>query len=165
MKTLCCLVVLLVLALPPLSAQDSSSTSAISYAKLGFSLTPPESTQPGVGLFVMAFLPLLHGFSPNVSVMVDPFPSTLQDYDRKMMQTEFKREQLTAISQEVQPDHLLYEYHGIMDGKNLHFYARALKRNDAVYLITATDLEQDWPADRDTLIHSVASFVFTAQHP
>jgi len=152
--------VLLVLVIPSLRAQDS----LVTYSAAGFSFSPPESQQPATGKVVIAFLPASQGFSPNVNVMIQPYPASLRDYDQ-LTQAQFKQGDVSVVTQEVADDHLLYEYKGNIRGRSLHFYARALKRDSSVYLITATDLEQNWAEDKEALVHSVASFVLSPKHP
>ncbi|MCI2282468.1 hypothetical protein L3081_02480 [Colwellia sp. MSW7] len=65
---------------------------------------------------------------------------------------------LSIISLEEKDNSITFEYKGTMQGFDLHWYAKAVKKDNHVYLVTATGAENDWDVDKEILIPNVNSF-------
>ena len=120
----------------------------------------PQTTAYGT-LAAFLYLPPTQGFAPNVNVLIQDVPNPIQEY-ADLSKQQFKSANLTVLN-----DHLVgdgewaCEYSGNMQGKDLHFYARALKKGDKVYLVTATAALDQWDSVFPKLKSCVDSFAFT----
>jgi hypothetical protein len=120
----------------------------------------PQTNAYGT-LAAFLYLPPSQGFAPNVNVLIQDVPNTIKEY-ADMSKEQFKTVNLTVLN-----DHLVgdgewaCEYSGNMQGKDLHFYARALKKGDKVYLITGTATPDQWDSAFPKLKSCVDSFTFT----
>ncbi|MCR8921359.1 hypothetical protein NO559_01160 [Dasania sp. GY-MA-18] len=112
----------------------------------------PAGSQP-----LQMFLPPSNGFAANVNVQIQAYPGSIDDYI-KLSEAQFKQMGLTIVSSSKNDDTLHFEYSGNMNGQNLHFYAKAVKRGSYFYLATATDSKINWPMNKSKLIQSVNSF-------
>ena len=92
----------------------------------------------------MMFLPAVDGFAANVNVQIQPYPGTIQDYvalSVKQCDTAgFKVLQQKATEKAA----AVIEYTGQMQGRQLHWYARAEKSAGKVYIATATAADEQW---------------------
>ena len=53
---------------------------------------------------------------------------------------------------------LFFEFKGNTKGQNYHWYAKAVKHLQHVYLVTATDSQQNWDSHKQQLMSVVNSF-------
>lgn len=97
-----------------------------------------EGAQP-----LQMFLAPVDGFAANVNVQIQPYAESLQDY-KKLSDAQFEEFGLKVISSVMKDDVLFFEYSGAMGGRQLYFYAKAVKKDGYVYLATATDLQAQW---------------------
>lgn len=134
--------------------------SLLKNTTLGFSMTPPETEEVKDGVVAMLFLPVKNKFGANVNVMVQTFQGTMDEYN-EITQKQFKEMKLRVIESKIDKECIKYEYAGMQNGMDLHFYAKSWKKGDKVYLITATGLEIDWADQKDVLMKSVNSFRFS----
>jgi hypothetical protein len=102
-------------------------------------------------------LPVVDGFGANVNIQVQEYDGTLEGYD-KISRDQFKQAGLRVITANINGDTLTIEYVGKMSSYELHWYARAIKRGQRIYLATATSLETRWASQGSTLMKSVNSF-------
>lgn len=102
-------------------------------------------------------LPAKDGFSPNVNVQIQAYKGTIQEY-KALSLSQFEQLGLTVFSADVVDNMISFEYAGSMMGFNLHWYARAFKKGDHIYLVTATGAEQEWEKEKQKLISNVNSF-------
>jgi hypothetical protein len=106
-----------------------------------FSIEPLENCQT-----VAMAMPMTDGFTPNVTVQIQPYPGTVDDYvalsKQQFTQVGFKliREARRGKSGWV------VEYRGTMADRSLHWYAKAELRQKKAYLATAAALESQWPS-------------------
>lgn len=69
----------------------------------------------------------------------------------------------TVLKRTVSKDAIVYEYKGGFQGRELHWYAKAIKKGDAVFLATAVALDSSWEKQKAELIKSVDSLKLTAE--
>ena len=127
--------------------------------KYGFQIDPldaPPSNAPAQAL--MTFLPPKNNFAANVNVQIQPYSEGIKHYIT-LSEGQFKQAGLQVISEKQNADNeWVCEYSGDLQGRVLHFYSRAIFRGNKIYLITATDLNQDWNEDSMALKKCVDSF-------
>ena len=138
------------------AAQDSKDTFVSK--SLGVSIEPP-AVQGSAGYLVAAFsTPLQDGFSANVNVQRQEFRQSIDAYD-ELTKAQFVQAGFTVVKRERRGEReIVYEYTGQLQGRALHWYARAVAATPHVYLITATALDSSWPAQKAMLVRSVESF-------
>lgn len=124
---------------------------------LRYAFTPPAFSEDGTGTVFFHFLPIQGQFAPNINCMAQSFEGTLADYDT-ISRNEFKQLKMTLLASEQHDDHLTYEYHGRQQGLEMHWYTKAYKRGDKIYLITATGLHDKWEEHAKALVPAVDSF-------
>jgi len=149
----------LALATFVLSATASDSTNRLNFAAAGFSIAPLESS-PGSTPYqaLMMMLPVTDNFAANVNVQIQPYPGTLDEYTTLTLQ-QFKDAEMKVIQQKrLSKSVQLFEYSGEMQGKSLHWYARAEKFGDKVYLATATSTADQWRKEGPKLRDCIDSF-------
>jgi hypothetical protein len=98
------------------------------------------------------------GFAANVNVQIQTYVSTIDDYlalsVRQCGTAGFKLLQQKTIDKSV----AVLEYTGEMQGRLLHWYARAEKSAGKVYLVTATAADEQWSKVAPQLKACVDSF-------
>ena len=125
---------------------------------LGFEISSPEVKEfSGAYQSSMFYLPVVDGFGANVNIQVQEFEGTLEDYD-KLSKDQFKQAGIRVISSQISNDILTIEYSGKLSSYEMHWYARAIKKGQRVYLATATALQTRWTIQGPILIKSVDSF-------
>jgi hypothetical protein len=110
------------------------------------------NTQP-----LIMSLPASEGFAPNINIQIQKYPNSLDDY-AKLSTSQFKQFKFKIIQNEKIKDALIFEYSGTMQGRKLHWYSMAYKKEDNVFLITATSTESQWKTQKEKLIGCVKSF-------
>jgi hypothetical protein len=124
----------------------------------GFEISPPEAKEfSGMYQTSMFYLPTIDGFGANVNIQIQEYDGTLQEYE-KTSRDQFKQAGINVLSANVNADNLTIEYSGKMGGYELHWYARATKKAERIYLVTATSLETRWNSQSTVLKKSVDSF-------
>jgi len=86
---------------------------------------------------LMMYLPPSDGFSPNVNIQKQFYEGTLQEYSVLSIK-QFKQMRFELINSKVTDKFLTFEYKGSIQGRNLYWYAKVYKKDDIVYLVTAT---------------------------
>ena len=127
---------------------------------LGISMEAPivkDAKNPNYQIAIF-FLPASENFSANVNIQKQQFAESLEAYDRLTM-GQFKQHNVTVLNHALKGNDLRYEYKGDMQGRTLHWYARAVKTGQHVYLVTATGLDSQWEQQKPSLIRSVDSFM------
>ncbi len=127
--------------------------------ELGITMVPPTVEPTFEQAFTVCgfYFPSSNGFSANVNVQYQPFYDSIAAFD-KLSSNQFDQLQFTILNRSLSTDSVTYEYCGLFQGRNLHWYSVAKKLNTKIYLITATALESDWGKLSDTLRNSVDSF-------
>jgi hypothetical protein len=129
------------------------------FSTQNFTIKAPSGIGNGQGVVTMIFLPAKNGFAGNVNVMIQEYAGTILEYN-DLSQSQFKQMGLSIIEVKLNTDSVIYEYEGKSGQHELHWYSRAIKRDNRMYLITATSLLADWPGQKEALIQSVDSFKF-----
>ena len=121
------------------------SPGRLHFKTTGFSIEPLE-TPPGrtPHQALMMFLPASDGFAPNVNVQVQPYAGTIGEYAalsrKQFVAAKFKPIKETRLGKAA----VLLEYSGKLQGRSLHWYAKAVSTGTTVYLATATATETQW---------------------
>jgi len=140
----------------PCAAVDSEPR--LQFKANGFSIAPLEGTADTASYqAVMMFLPVSDQFAPNVNVQIQPYNGTAQEY-ANLSKQQFKAGSFTVESEKVTQTAVLWEYSGLLQGRKLHWYARAELGKGKVYLVTATATEAQWQTVAAKLKACVDSF-------
>lgn len=125
-------------------ALGGEPTGRITFRNAGFSIAPLDEPARGTVQVLVMCLAASDGFAPNVNVQVQPYADTLDAY-AALSRTQFKDAGMKILSEtKPTPASISFEYTGTFQGKALHWYARVLKKNQVVYLTTATCTETQW---------------------
>lgn len=136
----------------------SAQTNALDFPKSGFTIPALDGGTSAAGSQPLTMMiPAVNGFSSNVNVQIQAYPSSIEDY-KALSEAQFKQMGIQAINSEVQGDSYFIEYEGVMNGHNLHFYSKAIKKGNLVYLATATALSSSWESDKEQLTKVVDGF-------
>ncbi|WP_077340845.1 hypothetical protein [Pseudocolwellia agarivorans] len=134
------------------------NASTLVFPESGFSIESLDAKPSAIGSQpLQMLLPAQNGFSANVNVQVQPYKGTITEY-KQLSEAQFKQIGITLISKKEMGNTLIIEYSGTMQGQELHWYAKAVKKGDHVYLITATDNKNNWEQHKEQLINNVNSF-------
>lgn len=135
-----------------------AETNTVVCENAGFSIKMLDKPVSCASSPFMMSLPSVNGFAPNVNVQIQPYSGSIDDY-KKLSTGQFSLMGLEVISISSSGNELYFEYAGSLAGMNLHFYAKAIKNGDYVYLATATDTKTGWPQSFEKLKSVVDSFV------
>ena len=150
---------ILFLATLALSLPAADSTNRLRFRVAGFSIAPLESS-PGDNAYqaLMMFLPATARFAANVNVQIQHYEGTIEEYT-KLTLKQFEDAGIKVIEQkQTGKSAVIFEYSGKIEGRSLHWYARAEKTGTHVYLTTATATQEDWPKQAGQLKTCVDSF-------
>jgi hypothetical protein len=155
-KILClCSSFALLLALPC----AGESTNRLHFPAAGFSIAPldiPPGESPQQALAM--YLPTSDGFAAYVNVQIQPYTGTIEGYIA-LTSKQFKSAGIKVLQEKTLTKSVaLFEYTGKVEGRPLHWYARAEKSGDAVYLVTATATPQQWSKESARLKSCVDGF-------
>lgn len=154
---------LLVFAVVAAIAHAAGPAGRLHFEAAGFSIVPLNGASETESYqVVMMFLPPTEGFSPNVSVMVQPFGGTIEEYI-SLSRQQFGGSGLTVLTERASDSEVAWEYAGVLSGSRLHWFARAVLRDGKAYLITATATEAQWRTVSAELKACVESF--TLENP
>jgi len=140
-------------------AADAQPANRLHFPLSGYSIAaleekPAKSPQQAL----IMFLPATEDFAPNVNVQIQPYAGTMDDYIaltmRQLDKANFKLLQKNVLGKAI----AVIEYTGEMNGRALHWYARAEKLAGKVYLVTATATEAQWNEVAPRLKACVDSF-------
>jgi len=140
-------------------AVNAESTNRMHFPLTGFSIAPLEAPlEKATQQSIMMFLPATGGFAPNVSVQIQPYDGSIKDYSALSLK-QFESAGLKVIKPtEPKGSFVTFEYRGKMEGRTLHWYAKAEKTKGRVYLVTATAPEEHWTTVAPQLKACVDSF-------
>jgi hypothetical protein len=127
------------------TAAHGQSAKPLHFPGAGFSIAPLDSA-PGDAMIqpLIMCLPAREGFAANVNVQIQPYKGKLDDYS-SLTVAQLKGAGLTLLQYKaVGKTAVTYEYNGTMQGRVLHYYQRAEKSGDSVYLTTATAPDNQW---------------------
>ena len=124
-----------------------------------FEIKSPAFSQKNVpaGLITMFFLPAYDNFTANILVQKQHFPANLDAY-KQMLIKQTKSLNHTVIHDSINGNILLFEYKGMQNNREFHWYAKASKHGDYMYLVTGTSTENGWSVQADIIRNSVNSF-------
>ena len=95
-------------------------------------------------VLLVMFLPATVDFAGSVNVQIQPYTGTIEEYTTLTLK-QFKNAGLKIIEQKkAGKSGVVFEYNGKLQGRSLHWYARAEKSGGQVYLATATATEEEW---------------------
>ncbi len=156
MKKLTILFLLVAFTFPYLVADETEAK--LHFKKNGFSIAPLEGKSSNMSYQVLAMLlPPSEGFSPNVNIQIQMYGGTIQEY-AKLSGSQFKSFKLNIVSEKIGKTSVLWEYAGVLQGSAMHWYAKAVKVEGKVYLVTATATESQWSKVSGKLKACVNSF-------
>lgn len=134
--------------------------SSLVYEKNGFTINALEGEvgDEPYQVLIMFLPPTADGFTPNVNVQIQPFAGTMADYTTlSKQQIEGAGWKLLNLSTPGK-DVITLEFAGEAQGFAFHWYAKAVKNGDRVYLVTATASENYWAELAGQLKSTVDSF-------
>ena len=136
----------------------SINAGTLVFEQSGYSIKSLDSPPPLAGVQpLQMLLPAVNGFSANVNVQIQPYNGTLPQY-KDISDSQFKQYGFKPILSKINSDNITFEYTGSMSGKKLHWYSKAYKKGDFIYLVTATEQEDNWSKTKIQLISVVESF-------
>ena len=141
-----------------LSMSAADSTVRLRFPVTGFSIAPLE-VAPGdkTCQALVMFLPATGDFAGNVNVQIQPYSGTIEEYTTLTL-NQFKNASVKVIEQrKTGKSGVVFEYNGELQGRALHWYARAEKTGGHVYLATATATEEEWAGQGAKLRNCVDS--------
>ena len=126
---------------------------------LGISIEPPAHGDTENPSYTVAqfFLPHLNGFSANVNIQKQHYPDSLESYE-ELSKGQFEEMGMKILTSTRSDTELFFAAHVVLQGNDLHFYARAIKKGDAIFLATGTTLHTDWESQKEAITASVKSF-------
>jgi len=138
------LLLIILLFSPPVYAAD-------------YQFTPPEFPPDRSGLQFQYYLPLEDKFASNVNLVSQEHVGSLEVYDQ-ITRAQLEHFSFEVLHSEIRDGEIVYEYRGELKGRRMHWYQRALKRGDTIYLITASFPQSRAATDGPILRASVDSF-------
>jgi hypothetical protein len=156
----------LLLAFLPLIARSQSDTGLLRFESEGFTINSEGfgvkrsdiGSVAGQSPTAVLFLQPTGGFAPNVNVLIQDFPNSINDYV-SLTKKEFDSAGIKVLNERMaSANEWVVEYAGTLSGRSLHWYARAVKNGDKVYLTTATATPEQWTQVSSKLIQCVDSF-------
>lgn len=103
------------------------------------------------------YLSSQNDFAANVNVQVQQFSGKIEDY-KNISEDQFKQASLKIIQSSIEGETYTVEYSGKMNQYDLHWFAKAFRQKNKVYLVTGTGLEKSWKVQGPVLMQSVNSF-------
>jgi hypothetical protein len=155
MKKIIPLALAALLVVPCMAADDDSR---LQFRVNGFSIAPLEGVSEGVVYqSLMMFLPVSDAFGPNVNVQLQSFGGSLDEY-MSLSRQQFVTAGLNMLSERADGEGVTMEYTGAFQGRELHWYAKAVQAHGKIYLVTATATESQWKSVAAQLKACVDSF-------
>lgn len=143
------------LFLPALASADEDR---LRFKANGYSIAPLEGmTEQAVYQSLMMFLPLSEGFTPNVNVQIQAFDGGIEEYV-SLSRQQFEMAGLKLLHEKFSGSTVVLEYAGPFQGREMHWYARAVEARGKIYLVTATATESQWGSVGAQLKANVDSF-------
>ncbi len=124
---------------------------------LQYKFEPPKFSKDGIGIVFTYSLPVVDGFASNINLQAQEYHGSIADYG-VLSDGQFAGLGFKVISKQEVGNEIRYEYIGEMNENSFHWYARAIKIKQRVYLITATTKADRWEIDSPELVKSVDGF-------
>ena len=120
-------------------------TDRLHFKANGFSIRALESTSGNTPYQALVmFLPPSEGFPPNVNVRVQPWTRTLDEYVA-LSKRQYEAAKFTLLKEDrIGKTAVVFECSCTMQGRRLHWYAKAISTGKKIYLVTATATEKQW---------------------
>ena len=144
-----------------IAAAHPEGDEGLHFKQHGFSIKPLK-TKPADGVMTQVVamqMPAVDGFAANVNVQLQPFAGTIDEYITLSRQ-QFDQFAFKVLAQKkIDADTVTLEYAGKMQGVELHWYARAVRKKGKpiVYLVTGTATTAQWSASAPALKDCVDS--------
>ncbi|PCJ60966.1 MAG: hypothetical protein COA79_07870 [Planctomycetota bacterium] len=154
MKTIIIILLVTITSSLTLFADENKSI----YKNKDFSISPLYDDKDSTGSKpLMMKLKAVDGFMTNVNLIIQPYSKTIKNYSELTL-GQFKDYKLKVLKSEFKENAWTFEYAGVMSNLNLHWYGKAVKSGNKVYLITGTAKETQWKTVSVKLIACVNSF-------
>ncbi|MGD9008299.1 MAG: hypothetical protein PVG41_10265 [Desulfobacteraceae bacterium] len=138
----------------------ATENSILDFDQLGFQIKALEGKSDSITSTPLTLmLPLSNGFSPNITVIMQPYKGSIENY-KAVTDQQLKQANLNVIQSEIIGGIYTFEYSGSLTGQNLHVYSKAQMKGNHIYLTTATDLMIQWDLNKNKLLNTVNSFKF-----
>ena len=146
-------------AMLPLWLSAADSTNQLRFPAAGFSIAALEARPGPTPVMPLAMaVPAADNFAANVNVQIQPYEGSIEEYAALTLK-QFKDLGIKVIEQKkLGKSGTAFEYSGELQGRDLHWYARAEKLGGQVYLVTATAAEGHWANQALQLKACVDSF-------
>jgi hypothetical protein len=103
-------------------------------------------------------LPPTDGFAPNVNVIAQNYPGSLDDYIALSKQQTANAGWNWIKADKADDSTAIIEFASKTANISLHYYAKVSRKGPEIILITATATEKQWAADSTQLKACVDSF-------
>jgi hypothetical protein len=153
---------LILLVLPCLGAE--SPEQRLRFETNGFSIAPLEGGSDSPGVVLQMHLRSDGGLAPNVNVVIQPYQGPLKPYVN-LSKRQFKKAKWAVLHEEITETSATWEYAGIWQRRDVHFYARALLGDGKVYLITGSAPASQWKSVGPKIAACVDSFKIDKTKP
>ena len=148
----------IIFAILTLLVATKINAGTLVFEQSGYSIKSLDSPPPLAGSQpLQMLLPAVNNFSANVNVQIQPYNGTLSQY-KDISDSQFKQYGFKPVLSKINSNSITFEYTGLMSGKNLHWYSKAYKQGNFIYLVTATEQESNWLKTKNQLISVVDSF-------
>ncbi len=138
-------------------AQSKTPESRLVFPTSGFSIAALDAPNAATTYQALVMtLPASAGFAPNVNVQVQPFPGDFASY-MSLSEEQMSKIGWTIISKKADAHSATYEFKGLYQQRQLHWYSKAVAGKGKIYLVTATAAEEQWAEVSEALKASVES--------
>ncbi len=135
----------------------SQESGLASFPGLGFSINTFNIKEiPNNQPIISLYLPVTEKFAPNVSVLIQEFNGTQNQY-KESSESQLKNENITTITSKIENDSYILEYISAYDDKKLHFYTIAKFKDGKVFLATAAATIKQWVKYKNELMSVINS--------
>jgi hypothetical protein len=124
----------------------------------GFSIDALEGPADTRGMLMSMSLPASDGFAPNVNLISQNSPGTIDQYIEISKQQVTQNGWTLIKANKVDDNTAVMEITGKVGDNSLHFYDKVSRKGDEVILITATATENQWTTNSAQLEACVDSF-------
>ncbi|MDV7103367.1 hypothetical protein R3X26_02995 [Vibrio sp. TH_r3] len=137
---------------------STAFAGSVTFPQYGFSIDMLDAKPTGQANHpLMMFLPINNNFHANVNVQIQTFDGPMDEYV-ELSESQFKQLDFKVLSSEFNKQQVIWEYTGESQGRRLHWYAKAIKANSSIYLVTAIDEQESWKTNKIKLKSTVDSF-------
>jgi hypothetical protein len=137
----------------------AASSARLQFKSAGYSIDALDAA-PGNAPYqsIMMFLPASEGFAPNVNVQMQPYSGGIDAYidlsKKQFVTSKFNLLKETRLGKNA----VVLEYAGLFQGRDLHWYAKAVATGKRLYMVTSTATNKQWAGAAPKLKACVDSF-------